>query len=378
MMTLTTKKTFQNFDLETYQALHEHNVELNLADSSVKCVTMRELLTEADLERLLSAPLMYPMVNGSVEARTLMANMYPDATAEHILVTVGASEATQLVCQTLLGPHDEVVVISPGYRQVYGLALNLGCHVKELHLKPEDDWRPDLDELEKLVTKKTKLIAVVNPNNPTGTIFTAEEMKRIVGIAAKVNAYLHADEVYRGSEREKEETPSFWNTYDKAICTNSLSKAYGLSGLRIGWIVAERELIKAFERRHEYAVISASSPSMMMAEIALQPEKRKTLVERQRNLAREGWDVLRRWLEQHQNLVSVAKSEATALGFVGYHLSQSSHEVAEAIRTKANVLVAPGQFMGEDKHLRITLGYGQEKVAKALDRIADVLKGLQG
>jgi aspartate/methionine/tyrosine aminotransferase len=360
---------FQPFELEHYQALYEHKVEMNLADSSVKCVTMRDLLSEADLERLMAAPLMYPMVNGSLEVRSRIAALYSRATPEDVLVTVGGSEATLLVCQTLLEPGDEVVVIAPGYRQVYGLAHNAGC--------TEEDWRPNLGELERLVNPKTKLIAVVNPNNPTGTIFTSQEMNRITELAAKVGAYLHADEVYRGSEFHKEETPSFWGDYDRVVCTNSLSKAYGLSGLRIGWIVAKQPLVEAFERRHEYAVISASSSSMIMAEVALQPAKRQFLLERQRQLAREGWAVLQRWLHEHQGLASVAQSEATALGFVRYYSPYTSLEVAEMIRKEANVLVAPGQFMGADNHLRITLGYGEAKTSQALARIATVLQKLQ-
>jgi aspartate/methionine/tyrosine aminotransferase len=119
----------------------------------------------------------------------------------------------------------------------------------------------------------------VNPNNPTGAILTPEEMDRIVAACARVGAWLHADEVYRGTERHQEaETPTFWGMYDKLICTNSLSKAYGLSGLRIGWAVASAEVVESLWRRHEYAVIAAAASSMALAAIALKPEKRRTLL----------------------------------------------------------------------------------------------------
>src|SRR5438132_8391583 len=144
---------------------------------------------------------------------------------------------------------------------------------------------------------KTKLIAVTYPNNPTGSIFSVEEMQRIIRICERTGAWLHADEVYRGTELQREETPTFWGMYDKVICVNSMSKAYGLAGLRIGWAVASPEMIEALWRRHEYAVIAAAGPSMKLAEIALQPAKREMLLNRQRRLSREGHGVLEAWVQ---------------------------------------------------------------------------------
>src|SRR5262249_50203559 len=190
-----------------------------------------------------------------------------------VLVTVGAAQANWMICSTLLDPGDEVIVVSPGYRQVWGLAKNLGCHVKEAQLRPENNWRLDLDELESLTRLRTRLISIVNPNNPTGSILSGEEMRRIVQICERNGAWLHADEVYLGTELNASETPSFWGMYDKVICVNSFSKAYGLAGLRIGWALASPEMVEELWRRHEYTVIAASGPSMKLAEIALKPEK---------------------------------------------------------------------------------------------------------
>src|SRR5260370_5691989 len=228
--------------------------------------------------------------------RHTIAARYPSAAAGNIPVTVGADQANWMICSTLLQPGDEVVVISPGYRQVWGLARNLGCRVKELQLRPENDWKPDLDQLESLTSSKTKLIAVVNPNNPTGTILSAEEMRRMVRISERAGAWLHADEVYRGTELNGAETPTFWGEYDKLICTNSLSNAYGLAGLRIGWAVDAPEMIEALWRRHQYAVIAVGGPTMKLAEIGLQPGKRQMLLDRQRRLSHEGHTVLEDWV----------------------------------------------------------------------------------
>ncbi|MET1029052.1 MAG: aminotransferase class I/II-fold pyridoxal phosphate-dependent enzyme, partial [Dongiaceae bacterium] len=152
---------------------------------------------------------------------------------------------------------------------------------------------------------------------------------------------------------------------------------YGLSGLRIGWAIADPQTIEDLWRRHEYAVIAAAAPSMTLAAIALQREKRQKLIRRQRDLSVAGRRVFETWLRDQGNVFSVLPSAATSLAFVRFDLPLTSHEMAEEIRTKANVLVAPGSFLGAEQHLRITLGYEPEKVAKALERIGEVAAAIR-
>lgn len=359
---------FQNFELEHFQSLYERTVDINLADSSVQCAGVRDLLGD-DATPLTDLPLYYPEVNGTTLLRERIAALYPGCKPSNVLVTVGAAQANWMACSTLLEPGDEVIVVSPGYRQVWGLAGNLGCVVKEARLRPENNWKLDLDELESLAGSKTKLIAVVNPNNPTGSILSKDEMQRIVKICARHGAWLHADEVYRATELQGPETPSFWGMYDKLICVNSLSKAYGLAGLRIGWAVASSQMIEDLWRRHEYAVIAAAGPSMTLAEIAMEPEKRRMLLDRQKKLSREGHALLADWVREQEGRFSVHEAVATSIAFVGYNFGMPSVELANHIREKASVLVAPGAYLGTEHHLRITVGYEPEKIRTALRRI---------
>jgi aspartate/methionine/tyrosine aminotransferase len=369
---------FQNFDLEYFQSQFERTVEINLADSSVKCANVSDLLAGEDTRPLLDLPLYYPEVNGTVLLRERIAALYPETSANNVLVTVGAAQANWMVCSTLLEAGDEVIVVSPGYRQVWGLARNAGCRVKEAQLRAEDNWKLDLDELESLATPKTKLISIVNPNNPTGSILSGEEMRRIVTICERTGAWLHADEVYCGTELNGDETPSFRGMYHRLMCVNSLSKAYGLAGLRIGWVVASTEMVEELWRRHEYAVIAASGPSMKLAEIALQPEKRRMLLDRQKKLSREGHAVLEGWVQEQEGRFSVRPAVATSIAFVRYHFDMPSAELADHIRRKASVLVAPGGYLGTEHHLRITVGYEPAKVRTALERIGTVAAALAG
>lgn len=369
---------FQIFELERWQSDYEHTVEYNLADSSVAGAPISEIASPAEWQRLAALELGYPAVNGTELLRQRIAALYPNAAAANVLVTVGGAEANQIICQTLLSPGDHVAVMEPGYRQVYGLAHSAGCRVDAFSLRPEHGWRVDLDELERVVTKDTRLISVVNPNNPTGSVLTADEMQAIVRIASWAGAWLLADEVYRGAERfTDEETPTFWGHYERVIAVNSLSKAYGLPGLRIGWLVAPASSIGPIWRRHEYAVIAASAPSMRLAELALDEPMRNRLLARQRALTRGGWSVLEAWIAAHADLVSVGPAEATSMAFIRYHLPMESVRLADEIRTQASVLVAPGAYLGGEHHLRLTHGVGRERVEPALDRIASVMRSLR-
>jgi aspartate/methionine/tyrosine aminotransferase len=207
-------------------------------------------------------------------------------------------------------------------------------------------------------------------------------MSRVVAACERVGAWLHADEVYRGTERTGPETPSFWGRYSRLVCTGSMSKAYGLAGLRIGWLVSDPATIEELWRRHEYATIAAAAPSMTLATIALQPEKRARLVERQRALSRAGYVVLDEWLSSQAGTseaggrFTMRPSVATCIAFVRYDLPIPSLDVAEHIRRTQSLLVAPGVFLGAEQHLRITVGYDPEKIRGALKRISGAMSEL--
>jgi aspartate/methionine/tyrosine aminotransferase len=294
--------TFQPFELERIMSRWEQAVEYNLSESGAHPATLRELLGDSlPVEELLATELNYPHVNGTPELRERIAALYPGATPDNVLVTVGCIEANFITLQTLLTAGDELVVMLPNYMQIWGIGHNYGFQIKPFHLREERGWAPDLDELNDAISERTKLIAVCNPNNPTGYILTPEEMGGIVAAAERVGAWLLADEVYSGAERLTDvQTPSFWGRYDKVLAMNSLSKAYGLPGLRIGWVVAPTDTIDDLWARHEYVAISATMLSNKLAAIVLSPEVRPRLIQRVRDYIRQGFPILDGWLEDHK------------------------------------------------------------------------------
>lgn len=372
---------FQVFLMERMMSLFEQTVEYNLSESGVKPVPLEDLVRykPGALDELLSTELNYPYANGNPELRENIAALYAGATADNVLVTVGAAEANYITTHTLLSPGDEIAVMLPNYMQIWGVAKNLGAKVREFHLKEKDGWALDLDELEKAVTPNTKLIAICNPDNPTGHILSEEEMGVVVRAADRVGAWILADEVYSGAERTREEqTPSFYGRYDRVVAIGSLSKAYGLPGLRIGWLVAPEDLVQRAWMRHEYITISATMLSNKLAAIALSPEVRPELIRRTREFVRKGYAVLEKWLEDHGNTFKVVPPDAAAICFVRYNLDVNSTEFVERLRKEKSVFIVPGDHFGMDHFFRISFGQPEEYLVPALNRIHEFILELQG
>jgi len=370
---------FYPFLMERMMSMYEQDVDYNLSESGVHPVTLRELLGDdpETIDHFLSGDLNYPYVNGIPELRAAIASMYDGATPDNVLVTVGAAEANYITTRTLLGPGDEVAIMLPNYMQVWGIAKNHGAVVHPFHLQEDRGWSLDLSELTDAVTAETKMIAVCNPDNPTGKILTEDEMDGVVAAASRVGAWILADEVYSGAERLSEtQTPSLYGRYDRVVAVGSLSKAYGLPGLRIGWLVASADMVEAIWARHEYTTISATALSNRLAAIALSPEVRPRLIQRTRDYIRKGYPVLARWMEGHGSTFSLTLPQAAAIAFVRYHLDINSSVMAERLRTEKSVLIVPGDHFGMDHYLRISYGLPHDYLVPALDRIHELVAEL--
>jgi aspartate/methionine/tyrosine aminotransferase len=371
---------FQPFVMERMMSRWENVVEYNLSESGVHPLSVRELVDDpAVLEEVLATPLHYPQTNGVIELRENISALYPGATPDNVLVTVGCIEANFIALQALVAPGEEIVVMLPNYMQIWGAAQNLGIKVRTFHLREELGWAPDLDELRDAVSEKTKLIAVCNPDNPTGHIMTEPEMGAIVAAAERVGAWLLADEVYSGAERLTDtQTPSFWGRYDKVLAMNSLSKAYGLPGLRLGWVVAPMDTLGDVWARHDYVTISATMLSNKLAAIALSPEVRPRLLQRTRDYIRRGYPILDAWLESHEATFSLVPPEAAAIAYVRYRLDLNSTELVERLMREKGVLIVPGDHFGMDHYLRISFGVPEEYLREGLDRIHELTVELKG
>jgi len=261
--------------------------------------------------------------------------------------------------------------------QIWGLARSFNVTIRPFHLKEEQRWAPDLEELKKHISPRTKMIAVCNPNNPTGAVLGQEEMEEIVRIAKKTNAWLYSDEVYRGAELNHEETHSFWGLYEKVIITGGLSKAYGLPGLRIGWLVGPKPTIEKLWSYHDYTTISTGILSNRVATWALQPGMRKDILSRSRNILNENVNILTEWVERRSNLFQFIPPRAGGVVSLRCTMKMSSAELTDKLRKEKSVFIAPGECFGMDHYLRIGIGSESDYFSAALNLFDEMLHEME-
>ncbi len=371
--------TFQPFNMERYMSAYEQDVKYNLSESGVHPMLLSELLElkNGSLDELLATDINYAHANGRPELRENIAKMYEGATADNVLVTVGAIEANFNSLRTVLNRGDEVVIQFPNYMQVWGVAKNHDYSIKTFSLLEKKSWEPDLDTLENIVTDKTKLIAICNPNNPTGRIFREDEMDAIVRIADKAGAWILADEVYAGVEQKTDEqTPSFYGRYDKVLAVGSMSKAYGLPGLRTGWVVGPPDMIDQIWARHEYNTLSATMLSNKLAALALSEEVRPIVRQRARDYVRQGFPILEEWITRQNGNLRCVPPEAAAIAFIKYDLDINSTDLVMKLIKERSVMIVPGDHFGLDGFLRVSYGLPKDYLLGGLNAISEVLSNL--
>jgi hypothetical protein len=358
-------REFVPFELERIMSIWEHQVEYNLSESGVQPMTTRELLQDDPnlIEELLTIELNYPQTNGTIELRDRIAAIYPGATQDNVVVTTGAAQANFTTLLTNFGAGDEMVIMLPNYMQIWGIAKNFGLKVKTFSLRDELGWGFDIDELNRVVSSKTKLIAVCNPNNPTGHIMTTGELEAVVNVADRVGAWILADEV----------TPSFWGRYDRVFAIGSLSKAYALPGLRIGWVVTSTGKAEEIWARQDYITISSTMLGNKLAAYALTPKVRSRILARTRQYVRQGYNNFEEWCQRHEDMFSLIRPQAAAIAFVRYHRQINSAKLVDRLIHEQQTYVVPGDHFGLDHHLRISYGLSADYVNEGLRRVYETL-----
>ena len=363
------------FVMERMQSTWENQVEINLSESGVHPLTVEELVGDGcERDALMRLPLGYPQTNGTRALREAIAAMYPGASAANVEVTNGGSEANFVTLLTLLEEGDEMVMLAPNYMQVWGLARTLGRPVHRWWLREDGRrWRPDLDELRRLVTPRTKLVALCNPDNPTGARLQPSDLDAVCEAAARHGAWVLSDEIYRGAELDGRETPSIWGRYERALVTSGLSKAYSLPGLRIGWIVGPEPLVASTWATHDYSSIAPGAINDRLATFALQPDRRAAILARTRRILQENWATVERWLAGQGGLFSFVPPEAGAIVMARYHRRVNSTELTTRLRDEKGVLIVPGDQFDMDGYLRIGFGGDPAMLTEGLGRLREVL-----
>ena len=376
----TTPVKIDQFRMERTQCLYENEVEFNLSESGVAPLSLAELLPDpADRAALEAQPLKYPHSTGRESLRTNVAAFHGLDDPGCVMITNGGSEANYTTLWGLIEPGDRVAFMVPNYLQGLGLGNAYGKKVDRYRLVMRRDrtgknsWQLDLDSLDKAVTRRTRAIVVTNPNNPTGAVLSEAGMDAIVEAADRVGAWIVADEIYRGAETNEPISPTFAGRYDRLVVTGGLSKAFGLPGLRTGWIVAPRKLVRHLCQYHDYLTLTPSFLSDYLADVVMRDENRDRILARTRSIIRRNLPTVERWIQSHADILDYAPPQAGAICTIRYHLPVASETLFNRFRREHSVLITPGAHFGIGKYLRIGFGYDREKTAAGLARLDTAL-----
>ena len=350
------------FEVEIWMNEWETRCTYNLAETCVASITINELLAlsgrdEADLYEILSMKLTYGDIEGSDRLRAAISKLYANTAIADITITHGTIAANMLVHKGLVERGDHVVSIIPTYQQHYSIPRSIEANVATLSLEASDGFLPDLDRLRSMVTLETKLIALTNPNNPTGALIERPMLEAIADIAASVDAYLLCDEVYRGTAQVGDGmVPSIVDIYDKGISTAGMSKVFSLAGLRVGWVVAPKELTEKIMIHRDYDTISVGMINDHFAAIAL--ENAHKVLARSQAITRENLAILSGWVDS-ESRVDWVKPRAGTTAMLKLDIPMSSREFCIDLLEKTGVMLTPGDAFDMEGYVRI--GYANER-----------------
>ena len=367
----------ETFEMERMQSTWENLVDYDMSESGVRPLTLRELTAMGfDLETFLDQPLGYSQSNGTIELRERIAAIYPGATIEQIELTNGTSEANYAIALSMLQPGDVVAMQVPNYMQMWGVSRSLGAEVKTFPLRTDAGWEPDWNEFDRAVTPKTRLLYLSNPNNPTGSVLSDSAMQRIVGRCEQTRTWLLSDEVYLGAEIDGRRTKSFWGLSDRVIVTSGLSKAYGIPGVRIGWLAGPAAVVESCWSQHDYITIGPNKMSDRIARVAVDAKNRERCYARTRDILQHNLPIVRTWVDGFGGRLKWTEPKAGAIGLMKYDADTPSRAIADRVRLNQSTLIVPGAHVGLEGHLRVWLGGRDEFLREGLRRIGTELTAL--
>lgn len=360
------------FKIEEWMNRYEAGALYDLTTTCIKPLSINELLKlapSADLNEIFNRPLGYGDITGSERLKTAIQSLYTNQELKNITITHGAIGANQLVFYSLLEKGDEVVCIVPTYQQHYSIPESIGAEVKLYFLKEENNWLPDMEELEQIVTSKTKLLCLNNPNNPTGAVIPNWLLEEIAEFAKRKHLWVLSDEVYRGLNMiGNPYSESMADLYERGISVGSMSKTYSLPGLRVGWICAREDLINEINHQRQYNTISVSIPDEYFAAVAI--ENREAIRERNINIMLHGIETFTNWLTTEPLVECVIPNGGTT-ALVKYKNDMKSRDLCKRLQNRTGVAILPGETLDMEGYVRI--GFCAIALKPALDLFSEYL-----
>jgi len=366
------------FKLERNQSLYENTVEFNLTESGVQPYSLNEVLDITDQRKLLDLELGYGQTNGSEALRDLIAGLYANLNSDQVIVTNGSSEANFIAMWSLLEPGDEIIYMQPNYMQISGIAQSMGIRVRPFCLREMENgrWEPDVSDLARLTNKKTRMVCICNPNNPTGSVLSEDQMGAIVDHCRRHGLTLYADEVYRGAELHGVITTSVLDLYEKSIAVGGMSKSMSLPGLRIGWLVGPAKFINLAWQHRDYTSISSGLISQFVAEKVLAPRFLPQVRQRAQAFLCGNLALLEKWVDTQAGKFTYFPPQAGGMLLLKYSMNLNSREFTEMLRRDFGLLIVPGDDYDMGNYLRIGIGGNPTYLEAGLSRLQQAVNKL--
>ncbi len=365
------------FKLEEYLAKYEFSAPYLLCCSDAESFSMQEIIDMAEpQEKLLwdNLQLGYTESPGLPILRNRIAkSLYPSLTPSNILCFAGAEDGIFCALHTLCNNGDHVIVLTPCYQSFLEIPKLKGALITDIKLLEENNWRIDPFAIKQAVKHNTKAIVINFPHNPTGQVISCQELNELISICVDHNLWLFSDEVYRLLGHPQEDwAPPAAEIYPKALSLGVMSKAFGMAGLRVGWIACQdKELLKNIERLKHYTSICNSAPSEIISLIAL--NNKTKLLDRNNSIVSRNLKILDRFMEEYQTLFEWVRPQGGCVGFVKYKGFESIESFSEKLILQKGVLLLPGSVYDYQKNY-FRIGFGRKNMPEALDKLMDFLK----
>ena len=357
--------------LEYWMRDYYFSTEIDIGCSGVENFSFGELrrlfnITPDDLDRIV---LRDSRTLGDPDLRIAIGNRWGNGKTERVMATNGSSEAIYLAMHSLLEPGDEVVVLDPAYQQLFSIAESIGCKLKHWRLRFENSFRPDLGEARHLIGPQTRMIVVNFPHNPTGASLTPAEQNELIELAAGAGAFLVWDAAFAELTYDSPALPDSGERYDRSITLGTLSKAYGLPGLRVGWCLAAPEVLECLMRLRDYTTLALSPLVEHVATRAI--ENGDLLLQPRLAQARHNLELLQSWANHHGEFVSVARPQGGVCVFMRIHDVADIEDFCRELADKYKVLLVPGTSFRQPNHVRLGFGCSTRELTEGLSRLSE-------
>jgi capreomycidine synthase len=366
--------TFPRAPLEEWMRLYYFAVDADIGSSGVSDYSLAELraLLGIRVEEMDAIVFHDSQTLGGPGVRGAIARRWAGGDVDRVMVTHGSTEAIFLVLNALLRPGDEVVVLDPVYPGLGDVARAIGCRLVPWTLRPENGWRPDLDELADAVTPRTRMIVVNFPHNPTGATLTPAEQDALLDIARQAGAWLLWDAAFADLVYDAPPLPDPALRYERAISLGTLSKAYGLPGLRVGWCLAAPEVLRRMTRVRDYTTLHLSPLVELIAERTVGAADR--ILEQKRAPARRNRQTVQRWMDEQGGAITWTLPAGGVCGFPRLHAAPDAEAFCHALAREQRVMLVPGTCFGWPGHARLGFGGPADALEEGLGRLAGALR----